>query len=180
MQLSFKEHFQPIVFQKLWDWRLDKSCMKNHTYLLDHHQRSHYDSITIGPKGMMNWALQLNNSQSVNLFNSLVEKFNKQRSPNFPNQKPKPICDRSGKRDNTEDVLVVKDETSRSYEIDEKGLHEELGSSDRSEKPDKLSANIRVKHAHDGTGQLVEQTSSSAHNSERTICSWRKSWHCVI
>ena len=32
----------------------------------------------------------------------------------------KPICDRSGKPDNTQDVFVVKDETSRSHEIDEK------------------------------------------------------------
>ena len=45
--------------------------------------------------------------------------------------KPKLICDRSGKPDSTEDVFVVKGETSRSQEIDEKGLHEELGSSDR-------------------------------------------------
>ena len=30
-------------------------------------------------------------------------------------------------------------------------------------KPEKLSENIRVKHAHDGTGQPVEQNSSSAH-----------------
>ena len=77
--------------------------------------------------------------------------------------KPKPICDRSGKPDSTEDVFVVKGETSRFHEIDEKGLHEELGSSDRSGKPDKLSENTRVKQAHDGTGQLVEQNSSSAH-----------------
>ena len=54
--------------------------MRNHTCLLDHSQRSHYD--TIGPEGMINWALQLNNSQSVKLFDSLVEKFNAQRSPN--------------------------------------------------------------------------------------------------
>ena len=45
--------------------------MRNHTCLLDHHQRSHYDTITIGPEGMMNSALQLNNNQSVNSFNSL-------------------------------------------------------------------------------------------------------------
>ena len=25
--------------------------MRNHTCLLDHHQRSHYDTITIGPRG---------------------------------------------------------------------------------------------------------------------------------
>ena len=62
--------------------------MRNHTCLLDHHQRSHYDTITIGPEGMMNWALQLNNSQSVKLFDSHEEKFNTQRSPNQPNQNP--------------------------------------------------------------------------------------------
>ena len=59
--------------------------MKNHAYLLDHHQRSHYDTNTIGPEGMMNWALQFNNSKSVNSFNSLVEKFKMKRSPNQPN-----------------------------------------------------------------------------------------------
>ena len=77
--------------------------------------------------------------------------------------KPKPICDRSGKPDSTEDVFVVKGETSRSHEIDEKGLHEELVSSYRSGKPDNLSENTRVKQAHDRTGQLVEQNSSSVH-----------------
>ena len=74
-------------------------------------------------------------------------KFSKPTQP-----KPKPICDRSGKLEDTEYVFVDKGETSRSHEIDEKGLHEELGSSDRSEKPEKLSENIRVKHVHDGTG----------------------------
>ena len=77
--------------------------------------------------------------------------------------KPKLICDRSGKPDSTEDVFVVKGETSRSHEIDEKRLHKELGSSDRSGKPEKLSEDIRVKHAHDGTGQPVEPSSSSTH-----------------
>ena len=76
---------------------------------------------------------------------------------------PKPICDRSGKPEDTERVFVVKGETSRSHEIDEKGLHEELGSSDRAGKPERLSEDIRVKHAHDGTKQPVEQSSSSTH-----------------
>ena len=97
--------------------------MKNHTHLLDH-QRSHGDTITIGLEGIMNWVLQLNNSHSVKLFNSLLEKFNMLHSPNQPNQKPKPICDRSGK-------------------------------------PERLSEDIRVKHAHDGTGQPVESSCSS-------------------
>ena len=59
-------------------------------------------------------------------------------------------------------MFVVKGETSRSYEIDEKGFYGELGLSDRSRKLDNLSENTRVTHAHDGTGKLVEQNSSSA------------------
>ena len=77
--------------------------------------------------------------------------------------KPKPICDRWRKPEDTEHVLVDKGKTSRSHEIDEKRLHKELGSSDRSGKPEKLSEDIRVKHAHDGTGQPVEPSSSSTH-----------------
>ena len=60
-------------------------------------------------------------------------------------------------------MFVVEGETSRSHEIDEKGLHEELGSSARLWKLDTLSENIRVKRAHGGTGQFVEQNSSGAH-----------------
>ena len=76
MQSSFKEHFKLIVFQKLWDWRLEKFCMKNHTCLLDHHRRSHSDTITIGPEGKFHWFLQLINSQKAMLFDSHEEKFN--------------------------------------------------------------------------------------------------------
>ena len=77
--------------------------------------------------------------------------------------KPKPICDRSGKPDSTRDVFVGEGEMSRSHEIDEKGFHGELCSSDRSGKPDNLSENTRVEQTHDGTGQPVERNSSSAH-----------------
>ena len=54
-------------------------------------------------------------------------------------------------------MFVVKGETSRSHEIDEKRLHEELVSSDRSGKPDNLSENTRVKQAHDGTLSETDQ-----------------------
>ena len=77
--------------------------------------------------------------------------------------KPKPICDRSEKPEDTERVLMDKGKTSRSHEIDEKRLHKELNSSDGSEKSERLSEDIRVKHSHDGTGQPVEQNSPSAH-----------------
>ena len=51
---------------------------------------------------------------------------------------------------------MEKGKTSRSQEIVGKRLHKELSSSDRSEKPEKLSEDISVKHAHDGTGEPVE------------------------
>ena len=75
--------------------------------------------------------------------------------------KPDPICDRSGKSEDTERVFVDKGETSRSQEIDDKRLHKELGSSDRTGKPVKLSEDIRVKHAHDGTGEPVKLSAST-------------------
>ena len=75
--------------------------------------------------------------------------------------KPNPICDRSGKPEDTERVFVEKGETSRSHEINEKRLHKELGSSDRSGKPERLSEDIRVKRAHDGTGELVKSSAST-------------------
>ena len=59
--------------------------------------------------------------------------------------------------------LLSKGETSRSHEIDQKGFHGELGSSDRSGKPDNLSENTRVEQTHDGSGQPDERNSSSAH-----------------
>ena len=85
---------------------------------------------------------------------------------------PKPICDRSGQPDNTQDMFVVKGETSRSHEINDKGFHGELCSSDRSGQPDitpsvikahNLSENIRVEQIHDRSGQPDERNRSSAH-----------------
>ena len=125
--------------------------MRNHTCLLDHHQRSPYDTITIGLEGKFNWVLQFN-SQSVNSFNSLFGEVQRVKFSKPTQSKPKPICDRSGKPEDTERVFVKKGKTSRSHEIDDKRLHKELGSSDRSGKPEK-SQDIRVMHAHDGTGE---------------------------
>ena len=130
--------------------------MRNHTCLLDHHQRSHYDMITIGPEGMMNWVLQLNNSQSVNSFNSLVEKFNMQSSPNQPNQNPnQSVIDRGNLRTQKMCLLlkVKRPVPTRSMKkVCTKNLVLQIDQ----EKPDKLSENIRVKRPHDGTGQPVE------------------------
>ena len=85
---------------------------------------------------------------------------------------PKPICDRSGQPEDAQGVFVVKGETSRSHEIDEKGFHEKLCASDGSGQPEitfnviearNLSENTRVEQTHDGSGQLDECNSSSAH-----------------
>ena len=122
---------------------------------------------------MINWVLQLNNSQLEGSFNSLLEKHLVLNFPNQPIPNPNPICDRSGKPEDTERVFVDKGKTSRSHEIDEKRSHTELGSSDGSGKPENLSEDIRVKHAHDGTGELVKSSANT--HSERTICSCRTS-----
>ena len=82
-----------------------------------------------------------------------------------PQPIPKPICDRSGQPDNTQDVFVVKGETSRSQEIKVKSFHEELCSSDRSGQLDitqdvigvqtclSEEKNVRVEQTHDRSGQ---------------------------
>ena len=82
--------------------------------------------------------------------------------------KPNPICDRSGKPEDTERVFVEKRKTSRSQEIDDKRLQKELGSSDRTGKPVELSEDIRVMHAHDGTGEPVK-SSASTHTVEEFV-----------
>ena len=68
---------------------------------------------------------------------------------------PKPICDRSGQPEDTQGVFVVKGETSRSREIDEKGFYERLCASNSSGQPEKLSENIRVEQTHEARGLRV-------------------------
>ena len=93
--------------------------------------------------------------------------------------KPNPICDRSGKPVSSERVFVDKGKTSRSQEIDDKRLHKELGSSNRTGKPVKLSEDIRVMHAHDGLfpqnivtlHHLTRTTSSTVQPTRRTLTS---------
>ena len=45
--------------------------MRNHTCLLDHHQRSYYDTITIGPEGMINWPADILTSALGNAYTVL-------------------------------------------------------------------------------------------------------------
>ena len=132
MQLSFKAHFQLIVFQKLWDWRLDlyeKSYVSPRpppkiSLRHDHDWTTGNDELgsTVEQQPVGKLVQQSRGEVQRAAFSQLTQ------------PRPKPICDRSGKPENTEEMFVVKGETSRSHEIDEKGLHEELDSSDRSVK----------------------------------------------
>ena len=94
---------------------------------------------------------------------------------------PKPIRDRSGQPEDTQGVFVVKGETSRSHEIDEKGFHEQLCVSDGSGQPEitlsviearNLSENKRVEQTHDGSGQPDECKEQHAPDEHREIASF--------
>ena len=172
MQLSFKEHFQlncipKVVRLKTGEVLYEKSYMSLRpppkiSLRHDHDWTRGNDELgsTVEQQPVDKLVQQSCGEVQHATFSQLTQ------------TKPKPICDRSGKLDSTEDVFVVKGETSRSHEIDEKGFHGELCSSDRSGKPDNLSENIQVEQIHDRSGPLVERRSSSAHtHSERTICS---------
>ena len=138
-------------------------------------------TITIGPEGKFNWILQLINSQKVRLFDSFEEKFNTIRSPQPTQPIPKPIRDRSGQPEDTQGVIVVKGETSSSHEIDEKGFHgENLVLQIDRWNPDKLSENTRVEQNSRWIRATWWAKQLKCIHGERTICSWRKSWHCVI
>ena len=103
MQWFFKGHFQPL-HSKSWKIENWRSLMKDDICLLDHHQRSHWDTITIGPKGMIDRVPQLNNSQLENSSKSFGEAPRVKLSK--PTQsKPNPSFDRSGKPEDTEHVF---------------------------------------------------------------------------
>ena len=95
-----------------------------------------------------------------------------------PTNLPKPIRDRSGQPQDTPGVFVVKGETYRSHEIDEKGFHEKLCVSDGSGQPEitlsvieacNFSENTRLEQTHDGSGQCKEYTSYYRKLAAKTI-----------
>ena len=141
--------------------------MRNHTCLLDRHQRSHYDTITIGPEGMINWALRLNNSQLENSLNSVLEKHHVLSFPNQPIPNPiQSVIDRGNLR--TQNVcllLKVKRPVHKRSMINvcKKNLVLQIEQG----KPVK-SEDIRVMHAHDGTGEPVK-SSASTHTVEEFV-----------
>ena len=81
---------------------------------------------------------------------------------------PKPICDRSGQPEDTQGVFVVKGETSRSHEIDEKGFHEKLCASDGSEQPDERNSSsahtVKEQHAPDEHREIASFNTNNEFN----------------
>ena len=80
---EFKQETNSTLFQKLSDWRLEKSYMRKHACHFDHHQRSRY--VTIGLEGKFHWVLQLINNEKEKLFDSHKKKLpDEQNSSNQP------------------------------------------------------------------------------------------------
>ena len=79
--------------------------MRNHTYLLGHHQRSHYDSITIGPEGMDELGSTVEQQPVGKLVQQSFGEVQRVKFSKPTQSKPQPICDRSGKPEDTERVF---------------------------------------------------------------------------
>ena len=160
MQLFFKEHFQPIIFPKV-------ERLKTGEILYERRYLSPRPPPKISLKHDHNWT-RGNDQSGSTVEQQPVGKLVQQSFGAAPRaesskptqSKPNPICDRSGKPEDTERVFVEKGKTSRSQEIDGKCLQEELGSSDRTGKPVKSEDN-RVMHAHDRTGEPVKSSAST-------------------
>ena len=118
--------------------------MRNHTCLLDHHERSHYDTITTGLEGKFHWVLQLINSQKGKLFDSLAEKFNTQRSPNQPNQSQNQSVIDQGNLKTCKMFLLLKVKRPVPMKSMKKGFHAKLCVSDRSGQPEIMRSVIEV------------------------------------
>ena len=106
---------------------------------------------------MINRVLQLNISQLESSFNSLLEKHLVLNLPNQSNPNPIQSVIEWGNPWRWNVFLWRKEKTSRSQEINDKRLQEELGSSDRTRKPVKCEDN-RVMNVHDRTGKPVESS----------------------
>ena len=134
--------------------------MRNHTCLLDHHQRSHY--VTIGPEELGSTVVQQPEGETVRQPEGEVVRQTKffQSTQLTPN----PIRDRSGRPDEMQDDR----KTFRSQEISVNSFNEELSSSDRTGRPVEAeevqprssedSKSLNVEQTHDRTGRPVTDT----------------------
>ena len=102
--IIFQEHFQPFAFQKLKDWRLEKSKMRNHTCLSRPPPKislRHDHDWTRGNDKLGSTVEQQAEGKVVRQSRGEVQHatFSQRIQPIL-----KPICDRSGKLESTEDV----------------------------------------------------------------------------
>ena len=110
---------------------------------------------------MINWVLQSNNSQLENSFNSLLEKHHVLSFPNQPNPNPiQSVIDRRNLRTQNE-FLWRKEKRPVHNRSMINDCKKNFFSSARTGKPVKLSEDIRVMHAHDGTGELVKSSANT-------------------
>ena len=117
--------------------------------------------ITIGLEGMKNWVLQLNNSQSVNSLNCLLEKFIALNSPNQPNPNPnQSVIDRGNLRTRKTCLLLQVKRPVPMRSMEKVVTENSVLQTDQGNLRDCLQ-DIRVKHAHDGTGQPVKSSAST-------------------
>ena len=80
MQLFFKKHFQRVVFQKLLDWKLEKSCTIKYTCHFDFRHRSHWST-----NEQETWVWKLLDNQKEKLIDNQKEKLlDKQFFPTNP------------------------------------------------------------------------------------------------
>ena len=168
MQSSFKKHFQLIVFQKLLDWKLEKSYTKKQACHLDLRQRSDYVT-----NGQENWVRKLLDNQKGELLDNQKEKLlDKQNSSNQPNQLQIQFVTDGGRPDYMQDGR----NTSRSQEINVNSFNDGLSSSDRTGRPvvseDKMSLkmSLNVEQTHERTGRLVAILHTAAAQDDSQVC----------
>ena len=119
----------------------------------------------------MNWALQLNNSQSVNSFDSLVNKLNAQRSPNLPNQNPNQSVIDQGNLIPRKMCLLLKVKRPVPMRSMKKVFTENsVLQIDRGNLRNCLETTVLSKLTMD-QGNLMSETAQVHTHSERTICS---------
>ena len=108
--------------------------MRNHTCLLDHHPKSRYVTIGLKERVRFYWVLKID-SHKKEVARQPQEEVARQAKFSQPTQPiPKPICDRSGQPDITQDVISV--QTCPSEE----------------------NKNVRVEQTHSRSGQPDKDT----------------------
>ena len=163
--------------------------MRNRSCLFDHHQRSHYDTITIGLEGKFNWVRQLMNSQKGKVVRQSRGEFQHETFSQLSQPIPKPIFDRSGQLEDTQGVFVVEGETSFFpwdpwKKVSTKNFVFKMKQGNLSWRSAWLKLGICLKISVFSKltmdqGNLMSAT-AQVHTQWKTTCSWRKSWHCVI